>query len=272
MRRCTLLERSLAYERSGYPVWKWEYERTWEALRDLQRRGRLRDFHLLEVGAGDGAFIRRVVPALTPKDHVLATEFSDYGRQAIEAYGIPCLAEDVRALPADDYGGRFDVVCLFQVLEHLDGLDALLAQIDRLTGSEAHLFVAVPNAERIAFNELHGSLLDLPPNHVGRWNRSSFEVLAERHGWRVAVHEIEPDRPEKKALQDLEYRYMRKRQVPGSVANHIERVASRPLRRALQAVAVGGYGIARLPELYTLLASDGLGDTQWVHLEKGSSG
>jgi SAM-dependent methyltransferase len=201
---------------------------------------------------------------------VLATEFSDYGRRAIEALGVRCVAEDIRALPRDVPEAPFDVVCLFQVLEHLDGLDALFRQLNALTHPAAHLFIAVPNDARVEFNEHHGSLLDLPPNHVGRWTRAAFDALAERHGWRVVAHEVEPEGAMSQVKQLVTYRYMRRRQDARSLANRVERIQSAPVRKVLQGATAAVYGLAALPVALELVRANGLGDSQWVHLQRSS--
>ena len=252
---------TLAYQRTGYPADRWEFGRT---LGAIDRSGLAPGFSALEVGAGDGAFLRRLAPSRTPPGRALATEFSDYGRQSVAALGVRCLDADVRALSPDE--GPFDVLCLFQVLEHLDGLDALGAHLARLAAPGAHLFVSVPNAARIDFNEGHGSLLDLPPNHVGRWTPAAFRAWAGRTGWRVVADEVEPEAGWDKARELVTYRYMRRRQDPESAANRIERVAAGPARRALQAAAAAAYGVAALPALAAMVWADGLGATRWVHL------
>lgn len=256
---------ALAYDRTGYPAWKWEYDRTVKALDQADLPAA---FSLLEIGAGDGAFLRRVTPSQTPRDRVLATEFSDYGRRSIEALGVRCVAHDVRALPLDAPGAPFDVVCLFQVLEHLDGLDALAAHLAALTAPNGHLFAAVPNAERIAFNERHGSLLDMPPNHVGRWTRAAFGALAARHGWYVEAHEVEPERLSSQLRQLVVYRYMRRRQDARSLANRVERISNPALRTALRIATAAVSGLTALPTAAALARRGDLGDTQWVHLRR----
>jgi len=257
----------LAYERTGYPTDRWEFVRTLQAIDQADLPP---GFSCLEVGAGDGAFLRRLTPARTPASTRLATEFSDYGRRAIEALGVRCVAEDVRALPPDVPEAPFDVVCLFQVLEHLDGLDDLFRQLDGLTRPAAHLFIAVPNDARVEFNEMHGSLLDLPPNHVGRWTRAAFDALAQRHSWRVVSHDVELEGAMSQVKQLVTYRYMRRRQDARSLANRVERVSSPFLRRALQGAVATTYGLASLPTMAALVRADGLGDSQWVHLQRSS--
>jgi SAM-dependent methyltransferase len=261
---------TLAYERTGYPAWKWEFEQTRTVLRRL--RPTLGSAPaLLEVGAGNGAFIRGIVPDLFERADVLGTEFSEYGAREIERLGVACERVDVRSLDLDVWGGRFTVVCLFQVLEHLDRLDRLFEHLTALTTTNGHVFIAVPNDARIEFNEHHGGLLDMPPNHVGRWTRRSFEALVGRHGWRVVEHALEPVTVVADLVGLATFRYMRRRQSPGSVANWIER-RPRRIRRPLQAIAAGVYGFASLRALAELARSPGLGSSQWVHLEKAAPG
>ena len=257
---------TLAYERTSYPDWKWEYEQTLGVLRSLQA-GFDEPPALLEVGAGDGAFVKRVAPSLTPKERVVCTEYSAYGRREIERYGIECLDRDVRDLPLDTYGGRFDVICLFQVLEHLDRLDALFEHLGALAAVRGHLFLAVPNDQRIAFNERSGALLDLPPNHIGRWTREAFEAIAGRHGWRIEAHEIEPEGPRAKAANFAEFRYMRVRQSAGALAQRAERLPQ-PIRRPAQAALAVAYALGRPRALAELVRTPGLGNHQWVHLSR----
>jgi SAM-dependent methyltransferase len=250
----------LAYRRTRYPAAKWEHRR---ALRALDER---RPRTLLELGAGDGAFLRLVVPSRVAPADALATEYSGYGRAAVEALGVRCLPEDVRALPAA-LDGRFDAVCLFQVLEHLDGLDEVLHRIGRLTTRRAALFVAVPSAERVALHEAHGGLLDMPPNHLTRWTREALLRLGARHGWRLAEHEVEPEGFLPAARRLLEYRFLRAAQRPGSVPNRVRRLAPSRARRALDAAWLAATLPAALPALRALRRARG-GDSQWARFER----
>jgi len=57
---------SLAYVRSGYPKWKWEFQITYDVLRmNLPSNGKL-----IEIGAGDGAFINKIAKEVLPKANI----------------------------------------------------------------------------------------------------------------------------------------------------------------------------------------------------------
>jgi len=255
----------LAYPRGGYPSWRWEFGL---ALRAIPEHGS--DAWLLEIGAGDGAFIKHVVPAVLPSANVMCLEYSVVGRAAVSARGVRCLASDVRDLATDEYAGVFDLVCMFQVLEHMDRLDVLFDHLSVITRPGASLFISVPNPERIAFNERHGGLVDMPPNHIGRWTRKSLEAVARRHRWTLVMHAVEPQRAASKLIgRDglAVYRYLRGRQRSGSLPNRIERVRSILLRRLFQAALIGAHTIAALP-LVGALRAPSLGATQCAQLRR----
>ena len=258
----------LAYTRTGYPVWRWEFNVTRQTLIRLTKQHRLNDLHMLEVGAGDGAFLKRITPELTAAENVLATEYSSYGIRAIGKLGITCLPVDVRELSPAAYAGRFHVVCLFQVLEHLDRLDALFTHLRAITAEDAHLFIAVPNEIKVEFNENHQSLLEMPPNHIGRWTPRSFAALAQRTGWRLVEHRREIEGIGTKSARHLKFFHARRTQNPRTLANRLERISSGRWRKAAVAVDLALNGWRTIPVLWQLARRPELGDSQWAWLRK----
>lgn len=252
----------LAYRRTHYPADKWEHAVTLEALSAGPGRPRT----LLEVGAGDGAFLRRLPRQAFPPGGLFATEFSDYGRAAVQALGVRCEAVDVRALPAE-HDGRYDVLCLFQVLEHLDRPDQVFARLAALGRPGAALFVGVPSERRVEYFERHGALLDMPPNHLTRWTREALRRYGERHGWRLADHRVEREPWLPLARRFLSYRYQRAAQRRGSLANRIRALAPSAARLALDAAWVALTLPAAAPALAGLRRGAG-GDAQWARFER----
>ena len=104
-------------------------------LRHLPAQGRA-----FEVGCGEGWMLR----ALRDRGwRVVGSERStDGARAAVAANGIAMFVGDLTALGA----GRFDLVILFQVLEHLSDPFAALRNGARLLAPGGVMVVAVPNA------------------------------------------------------------------------------------------------------------------------------
>ncbi|QYO67396.1 class I SAM-dependent methyltransferase [Leptolyngbya sp. 7M] len=252
---------TLAYEREGYPKWKWEHQLTSDAL------SQSKNFTLLEIGAGDGTFLKGISPSLTAKEHVLCTEYSDYGKREIEKYGIQCLAQDVRTIETEQFHGYFNVICMFQVIEHMDQLDLLFQRLNWLSRPNASLFISVPNPKLIEFAELNGGLLDMPPNHIGRWNKDCFEKIGKCWRWEIEGYEIENNSLPSKAMLFCKYRFWRESQHYNTFANRVLQIKNGHLKKGMQAVGLGLYALASLPQLVPLQSPE-LGFSQWVHLRK----
>ncbi len=256
---------NLAYPYSDYPEQRWEFVQTVEALaaQPLPPQGRL-----LEIGSGFGHFLRQVSPRLVAPGRVLAIEYNDAARARLSAMGFEAFGIDVREPAFAAWRGQVAVLCLFQVLEHMDGLDALLQRFNELLMPGARIFIAVPNIARIAYNESHGSLLDMPPNHISRWTRRSFEAFAARAGWTLVDFRVEPQRWRDFVKQDLVYSHMRRAQRSGSLANRIRGRRRSALRVALEGAAALAGAPARVPGWFKA-AGRPLGDSVWVQLQAG---
>jgi SAM-dependent methyltransferase len=252
---------SLAYRRSGYPGNKWEYRKALAFIGALTQGRR----KLLEVGAGDGRFVRMVSPSLVRREDVFATEFSEYGIAQLQKLGVRAESVDFRSLSQERLGGPVDLVCLFQVLEHLDDLDGVFRRLGELCGEGGHVLIATPSDAAIEFNERYGALLDMPPNHLTLWNRDAIAMLAGRHGFRVVEHSYEPRRWFANASQFLKYRFLRVAQRGGSLPNVIWSIKSTRLRNVLAALWLGCSLPGSAPSLLRLWKA-GSGESQFAVL------
>src|SRR5436309_725527 len=100
----------------GYPRWKWDFDVGMAELAGFPRGGQV-----LDVGAGSGQFLRRLPEGWRG----FATEGSDVMRELLRTRSIEVfetLTEALRLQP-----GRFHIVTLFQVLEHLSDFREVLA-------------------------------------------------------------------------------------------------------------------------------------------------
>jgi 2-polyprenyl-3-methyl-5-hydroxy-6-metoxy-1,4-benzoquinol methylase len=253
---------TLAYNRTGYPSWKWEFQQTYDTINKSSRS----DLKLFEIGAGDGGFVTRIADNILPNENIYCTEFSQYGKRELEKKGITCYTDDFRNLTSSKLSENFDIVCMFQVLEHLDKIDLTFQKLNWLLKDGGSLFIAVPNAERIAFNELNGALLDMPPNHIGRWNKQSFEIIGNRHGFRLKDYKIERFNFLSMSIQFIHYRMLQKSQKSGSFENRIFQINNQYLLRFSQLISFAVNLFIELPLLFK--KSFRQGNSQWVHFIK----
>jgi 2-polyprenyl-3-methyl-5-hydroxy-6-metoxy-1,4-benzoquinol methylase len=154
------------YEHLGKFDWyyisgKWEHD---VALEDLKacKKG-------IEIGCGNGDFVARALKAgiadfsgieLNP-DAVAKAKSSD----------LPVMAQDLAEV-AQKSSGDYDVVCAFQVLEHLSNPGEFLRSACSLLRSGGKLLIGVPNAD--SFLRFQYNLLNMPPHHTTRWPMAVF--------------------------------------------------------------------------------------------------
>lgn len=256
---------NLAYPHSSYPSQRWEFLQTLQAL---ERTASLPagDGRVLEIGSGFGYFLRQLAPRFVARDRVVAIEYNNTARQRLLADGFDAIGEDVRAPSFERYRGQVNAIFMFQVLEHMDRLEALFTRLAELAQPRASLFVAVPNHRRIAFNEGHSSMRDMPPNHISQWTEAAFAALAARHGMTVEAFCVQPMSLPAFVKMDLVYSHMQRAQRSGSLAN---RIRSRPRTRArvaLEGLAAVAGAPLRLPAWADAARSGALGDSAWLHL------
>ena len=138
---------------------------------------------LIDVGCGSGVFLRAVdVP------RAIGIDRNPDVQATLAGYGIE-VHEDLAALAARE-SGAFDVVCAFEVLEHVDDVAAILDPVRIALRPGGRLFVSVPNVDRARPEAPEP--LDLPPHHVSRWSASHALVIAERFGLELVRVDREP--------------------------------------------------------------------------------
>jgi hypothetical protein len=254
---------NLAYPSVGYPSAKWEYARTLEALRPLATQ----DMMALEIGSGFGLFLDKICPRFVKPGNVVAVEYNETSRAALARKGYQAMAVDVRHAEFLRFRSRFNLIFMFQVLEHMDELDALMERLKFLAAPDCHIFIGVPNSRRIAFNEQNGGLLDMPPNHIGRWTPRALEIIAQRLGLVMTASEVEPVELATFVKGDLYFAYLRRAQVAGSIANQVRSLPRNRARTLLEMAVIAASAPSRLTAWWAGYRQvHELGDTLWVHL------
>jgi 2-polyprenyl-3-methyl-5-hydroxy-6-metoxy-1,4-benzoquinol methylase len=159
---------------------------------------------LIDVGCGEGVLSAGLADRVDGP--VLAV---DSGASALAAHWAANAAPNLRyrradatALPAPD--GAYDAASALEVLEHLRGPDAALAEMRRV--ARRWLIASVPR-EPVwrAANVARGAYLDAlgnTPGHVNHWSRRAFLAMLSGHGevvdvrspppWTMALVRVEP--------------------------------------------------------------------------------
>ena len=205
-----------------YHVNRWEHQ----ASKTLVEKGS----SLLEVGCGDGFFLQSVSGICSrTKGLELNTEAIRVAREK----GL-----DVEATTIQDYASAldepYDIVCCFQVLEHIYDIRSFMTAMRRCVKPGGLLIIAVPNNNPHLFKRDKKHFLNLPPHHAGLWGKASLEQLAPLFQLQVYSIRFEP-LVELKMWFKAQVRYYREHSpLFGSILSLIPRQVYKPVLRLMR--------------------------------------
>ena len=165
-------------------------ERSWYFADDKYEFGRAADLigageRVLEIGAGKGVFPTR----LKTKEY-LGLEFSPQAIAMAKERGIELRRESIED-HARSHPGSYDVVCSFQVVEHVANPRSFLEAAATCVKQGGRLMISVP-ADDGYLRSAVNAFMNLPPHHVSRWSDECLRQLAARLGLSLESLLVEP--------------------------------------------------------------------------------
>lgn len=231
---------AILHEQREYPSWRWDYD---VALREAI--GKCAGGKVLDVGAGAGVFLR----GLGDDWERYALEGSETTRRELELDGIKVFRDLSEAVQT--YKESFEVVTLFQVLEHVAEFDLLLQGCRELLRPGGRIVLTVPDGQAMVRQERVTGCPDMPPNHIGKWSPKSLARALRQSGFQPG-----PETPEPASWRNLRanlhMRLVSDAAEPNSLAAQIYRVRNRPLRIAALALLSAPACLRMLPHLREL--------------------
>lgn len=129
---------------------------------------------LLELGCGDGFFLNSVKDKCKlVKGLELNTAAAEIARQK----GLNVSSQSMNNLISQEE--KFDIVCCFQVLEHIFDVNNFLNSMIKLGKINGLLIIAVPNNNPYIFKHDKNVFLNLPPHHANWWNKESLQNISK---------------------------------------------------------------------------------------------
>lgn len=162
-----------------YMDWKWEYD----IAKTLIKRGD----HVMEIGCGKGSFVENLT-----KERIACTglELNEDSSRRAKEKGLNIFNETISEHIKSNFE-RYDVVCSFQVLEHIALVQEFMKDSITALKPGGKLIVSVPNHDSfIGLDEVN--ILDMPPHHMGLWNEKSLKSISEIFDIKVNKVYIEP--------------------------------------------------------------------------------
>lgn len=139
------------------------------------------DQRVLDIGCGPGRF------SAYCKGSYKGIELNPNAVAAAQSHGRNVVLERLEDQPE----GAFDVVTLFQVLEHVEDPESFLAEAARRVAPGGRLIVTTPDMDGyMAHSPNH--VLNYPPHHLSWWTADAIAALMAANGFGNPVVWKEP--------------------------------------------------------------------------------
>lgn len=137
---------------------------------------------VLEIGSGKGAFAKKI-----SSNPYTGLEFSQQAISFAKENGILLLAQSIESYAKENIS-KHDVVCNFQVLEHVSDVNGFLSSSVSCLKPGGLMIVSVPASNSFS-RHVRNFCLDMPPHHLTRWSDIAITNLAKQYGLElVTIH------------------------------------------------------------------------------------
>ncbi|MFC1516102.1 class I SAM-dependent methyltransferase [Thermodesulfobacteriota bacterium] len=145
-----------------YPAQKDEYEYSLRFISEKEK--------VLDIGCGAGEYGSMV-------NNYTGIEINESAVRTAQKKDLRVLRETIEEHSAK-YPETYDVICAFQVLEHIVDPHAFLRDMVKGLKKGGRIILSVPSADSfIAYSQNH--LLNLPPHHLTWWSDLTIDALAQ---------------------------------------------------------------------------------------------
>jgi 2-polyprenyl-3-methyl-5-hydroxy-6-metoxy-1,4-benzoquinol methylase len=127
---------------------------------------------VLEIGCGEGIF-----GSMIKCNSFTGLEFSEDAIKKATRKGLKVLKQSIQE-HAQHHHERYDVVCYFQVLEHIKDPGGFIRQSVLCLRRGGKLLIAVPSEDSF-IAEVSNFYLNMPPHHASKWRDETLRKIAE---------------------------------------------------------------------------------------------
>ena len=164
-----------------YPAVRWEHKLMIPKID--------KDKKVLEIGCGEGAFLKMML--VNGIKNIEAIELNEKAAATLSNAGFNVNVDTIEAFSLNNKE-KYDVVCFFQVLEHIYDVKSFLDASLLTLKKGGTMAIAVPNNNPYLYKHDINHTLNLPPHHAGLWNKEAFENLEKFYPIKLKQFHVRP--------------------------------------------------------------------------------
>ncbi len=167
-----------------YMPWKWEHMKSATYVNE--------NFKVLEIGCAKGDFLQKLKSEY--KADVVGLELNQEALKEGISKELQIYPDPIQE-HAQHNEYKYDVVCAFQVLEHISNVSSFIQASIKCARKGGKIIFSVPNNHSFSKYDEKNDILNMPPHHMGLWNKKAFISLQDIFD--IKLHEIafEPLQP-----------------------------------------------------------------------------
>jgi len=139
---------------------------------------------ILEIGCGEGAFAK-----YTNGCQYTGLDTNFAAVNIARNNGVNVINDDIETHARQNHN-QYDLVCSFQVVEHVPDISGLLKASWRCLQENGIMIIAVP-AEDSLLVKVYNNLLNMPPHHITRWSDRALRSIPDYYSFDLVelIHE-----------------------------------------------------------------------------------
>ena len=131
---------------------------------------------VLDVGCFTGFFVKKLLQlGFNARGIDFNNKALDFGKKQ---YGMDKSISNETLQDLFEQGEKFDVITLFEVIEHLENIGEVLSQVSSLLKQNGLIIISTPNSKMC-----WRPILDFPPHHLSRFTPEALHSCVDHFGF-----------------------------------------------------------------------------------------
>lgn len=128
---------------------------------------------VVEIGCGEGKF-----EGFAEASEYVGLELNGNAVKVATEKGLD-VRNELSSAHLKENSGCYDIVCSFQVLEHVEDINSFVSDAVNLCRSGGNIIFSVPNDDGFV-GLASNNYLNMPPHHVTRWTKRALVYLSNK--------------------------------------------------------------------------------------------